>query len=212
MNPREIDNKIAALQEKRTRANSKRKSALLSARNLYGGHKAGYQEIMDALLDNQDQSSAKRYLGIIDTEEREALEAEKQIEALNAEYAEDPWSRFYLVSGNNGHIHSSTECSTCHRGRQRTRFAWLTDLSGKTEEEAVESQGAILCSVCFPSAPVEWTNYWELKAQKSSEDACPGSGTTEHTNMWRNRRYATCDHCAKSVSLVSGGKMRKHKA
>ena len=75
------------------------------------------------------------------------------------------WSRFFLVTNTNGHIHSSTACSTC---RFDTDFRWLPTLSGLTEVEAVEAHGEILCSVCFPSAPVEWTN-GESKASKEAK-------------------------------------------
>lgn len=70
-------------------------------------------------------------------------------------YYEHRWSRFFLVNNVGGHIHSSTGCSTC---RYDTSFSWLPELSGLTEADAVEAYGSILCSVCFPSAPVEWTN------------------------------------------------------
>lgn len=63
------------------------------------------------------------------------------------------WSRFYLVLG--GHIHSSKGCHTC---TLTTLFSWLPELSGLSEADAVEAHGEILCSVCFPSAPVAWTN------------------------------------------------------
>lgn len=62
------------------------------------------------------------------------------------------WSRFFLVQ--DGHIHRSMRCSTCYIS---TSFSWLPDLSGMTEAEAVAEYGGILCSVCYPSAPVEWT-------------------------------------------------------
>ncbi len=75
------------------------------------------------------------------------------------------WSRFFLVTNTNGHIHSSLNCSTC---RIDTQFAWLPTLSGLTEAEAVEAHGSILCSVCFPSAPVEWTN-GESKAAQAAK-------------------------------------------
>jgi hypothetical protein len=65
------------------------------------------------------------------------------------------WSRFFLVTNTNGHIHRSMSCSTCFYS---TQFSWLTELSGLTEAEAVAEYGEILCTVCFPSAPVEWTN------------------------------------------------------
>lgn len=64
------------------------------------------------------------------------------------------WQRFWLVTNVNGHIHRTRACSTCY---VTTRFALLPDLSGSDEAAAVEEQGGILCSVCFPDAPTEWT-------------------------------------------------------
>jgi hypothetical protein len=85
--------------------------------------------------------------------EREALLA--RASDAEAPYREHPWSRFFLVTNNNGHIHRRMSCSTC---RPSTVFVWLTELSGTDEETAVREIGEILCSVCFPSAPVGWTN------------------------------------------------------
>ena len=52
------------------------------------------------------------------------------------------------------HIHSST---SCHTLRPTTKIGWLPELSGLTESDAVDEWGEILCSHCFPSAPVAWT-------------------------------------------------------
>lgn len=88
-------------------------------------------------------------------ETREAIAAnEKACEPLNAEYETKPWSRFFLVNNRGGHIHSTMACHSC---RITTSFAWLPDMSGLTEKDAVEAYGPHLCSKCFPSAPVEWT-------------------------------------------------------
>lgn len=65
------------------------------------------------------------------------------------------WTRFYYVQNQNGHIHKDMYCSTCYA---TTQYQWLTDLSDQTEAEAVASFGEVLCSVCYPSAPTEWTN------------------------------------------------------
>lgn len=65
------------------------------------------------------------------------------------------WSRFFLVTSSDGHIHSSMGCPTCNF---RTEFAWLPELSGLTPADAVESLGEILCSHCFPDAPTSWTS------------------------------------------------------
>lgn len=65
------------------------------------------------------------------------------------------WSRFYLVTNSGGHIHRSTGCSTCFPS---TQFAFLPEMSGQTDEIVVEAEGEILCSICYPDAPVAWTN------------------------------------------------------
>ena len=61
------------------------------------------------------------------------------------------WNRAFLVAGANGHVHSSTGCSTC---RDSTQYAWMTDYSGADEETIVADAGYRACTVCYPSAPV----------------------------------------------------------
>ena len=74
------------------------------------------------------------------------------------------WSRYYLVTNHDGHIHRSMSCSTCNRGRYRpTSFSWLTELSGLDYEVAVREYGKILCSVCFPEAPTDYTEGDNIK-------------------------------------------------
>jgi hypothetical protein len=136
----------------------------------------------------------------------EAVEAE--IYALDCIFAANPWSRFFIVPG--GHIHSSMECSTCNNGHEPTRFGWLPQLSGKSEAEAVADQGSLLCTICFPSAPVEWTNFYEEKAAAKKAAQCPGSGTYDYDRETA-RRYATCNHCGGWASVTTTGKMRAHK-
>lgn len=60
------------------------------------------------------------------------------------------WSRFFLVTNGNGHVHRETNCSTCF---PTTRFAWLVELAGADEAEMVATYGSDACTVCFPSAP-----------------------------------------------------------
>lgn len=119
------------------------------------------------------------------------------------------WSRFYIVPG--GHIHNSMGCSTCNKGGIATQFGWLPEISGLTEEEAVNKHGKILCSVCFPSAPVEWT------MGEEEDDVCPGSGTMKFENGYRygyaSGNGGTCSYCGKFVGLKSkmDHGMRKHR-
>lgn len=106
------------------------------------------------------EEAAKR-LEVAEAALAEASEARVKVEA---EY--EGWSRFFLVNNNNGHIHRTTSCSTCY---WTTSFSWLPALSGLTEAEAVEEWGGILCSVCFPTAPVEWTTGTNKKTAAEKE-------------------------------------------
>jgi hypothetical protein len=90
---------------------------------------------------------------LIDADKALAI-AEAARYAAEREYG--GWSRFFLLTSSaHGHIHRNMRCSTC---RWDSQYAWLPELSGLTEADAVAEYGSILCSVCFPSAPVEWTN------------------------------------------------------
>jgi hypothetical protein len=107
-------------------------------------------------------------------------ELEAEAAPLHALYSEHRWSRFFLVLNTNGHIHRDMSCSTCFI---TTDFGWLPELSGLTEADAVEQQGEILCSVCFPSAPVEWTNGRSNtdKAAKSEREAAKAERLAKKT-------------------------------
>ena len=61
------------------------------------------------------------------------------------------WARYYLVLNSNGHVHSSTYCSSCF---PTTQYAWLVEQSGMTPEALVELAGESACTDCFPWAPV----------------------------------------------------------
>jgi hypothetical protein len=61
------------------------------------------------------------------------------------------WSRFYQVFGPKGHVHRSTECTTCF---ETTQFGWVTEMSAMTDDEAVSLAGERCCTICFPEAPV----------------------------------------------------------
>lgn len=74
----------------------------------------------------------------------------EQLETLDAEFdRRGGWSRFFMAQSTGGHIHSSTECSTCNRAGKPTSFGWMTELSGQSEEQAVAEGGPVLCTVCF---------------------------------------------------------------
>ncbi|QFP94828.1 hypothetical protein SEA_MARSHAWN_42 [Mycobacterium phage Marshawn] len=114
------------------------------------------------------------------------------------------WQRFFLVP--DGHIHATRACSSL---RITTKIGWLPELSGETEAEAVAAHGAMLCTKCFPSAPVEYTRGLDAPA-----DQCEGSGG-RYVEGTLNRRYRSaygeCGGCHTVQTVTQYGVMRKHK-
>jgi hypothetical protein len=96
--------------------------------------------------------------------ESEITRLQAEAAPLDAEYRRRHWSRFFLVS--DGHVHSSMSCHTC---TWTTRFGWLPAMSGKTEADAVAEYGSMMCTVCFPSAPVDVVG--RVQALAASEKA-----------------------------------------
>jgi hypothetical protein len=140
----------------------------------------------------------------LETLTNEANALAKVAIGVDAEY--EGWNRFFLVQ----HIHSSQHCSSF---RPTTRIGWLPNLSGLTEAEAVAEHGAILCTICFPSAPTEWTMGKEAPA-----DQCEGSGTSAYNNLPRRLNpygygnWVTCPTCAKTIGVRgSAQRIPKHK-
>lgn len=88
--------------------------------------------------------------------EKLALKAAKDA-IVEHEAAYTGWQRFLLVTSSAGLVHATMDCHTCNKGRKLTQFALLPDFSGRPVEQLVEAVGPALCSVCFPQAPVEWT-------------------------------------------------------
>lgn len=93
----------------------------------------------------------------------QADEYTPQIDAITAQitpYNEEfdrrgGWTRAFLVQNTGGHVHANMNCSTCY---PTTRYAWLTDYSGKDEEQIVYAAGELACTTCYPSAPTEVLN------------------------------------------------------
>lgn len=120
----------------------------------------------------QDWAAVEPHILTIERAIAEGLCREEHVERLEAakaalshavaacrevedEYRRRPWRRYWLVTSSDGHVHRSTCCSTCNKGKSATGFALVPYLSGKDSAEAVADLGPALCSVCFPEAPVE---------------------------------------------------------
>ena len=141
--------------------------------------------------------------------------AAKVSSAMDAYYAAEAeyegWSRFFLVPA--GHIHRSMSCSTCNNGRSATTFSWLPQLSGLTEADAVAAHGAWLCTTCFPTAPVEYTNADALAKEAKKAARCSGSGEAPVEYHATYRNYGKCSGCDKwETTNDRSGLIRAHKA
>jgi hypothetical protein len=159
---------------------------------------------------NQTEARQAEYAGRIagleaKLDEMRPVREEKRQAAIDFDEANyEGWNRFFLVQ----HIHSNRYCSSF---RPTTRVGWLPSVSGLTEAEAVAEHGATLCTICFPSAPVE------LTTPKVDDSVCPGSGkgyNREHLTG-RERSYygksGFCSVCDTRQVVTATGAIRKHK-
>lgn len=187
-----------------------------------------YQGTLDAVdagtyrsswIDQYDRPKYERHVAEFTAKVAALREQARQIireeEPFTAEYIRrGGWTRFYSVQG--GHIHSSMDCSTCNKMGKATRFGWLPEWSGRSEDEALaalvsESSKTVLCTVCFPSAPVEWT------VPRQDDSTCSGSGKfvnrdLPHRTGYYSGNWATCEgECGQRQTVLKGGKIRKHK-
>lgn len=153
------------------------------------------QESLDLLIEKADALSVQ------------AMHIQHETLPFEAEFKRrGGWSRFFLVRNNGGHIHSSMHCNTCF---STTRFGWLPEISGLTEAEAVAKHGAILCTVCYPTAPTHWTD-------RHDDSVCEGSGKHYVDSLPFRRGFAagnwgTCSGCGTRQTISKIGSIRKHK-
>lgn len=97
---------------------------------------------------------------------------ESKLQTFDSEWVRrGRWTRAFLATGGNGHVHSSRGCSTCNKGEEPTRFAWMTEYSGQSEAEIVDAAGERACTVCYPSAPVSTLNKPTKMFSKEERDA-----------------------------------------
>jgi hypothetical protein len=87
-----------------------------------------------------------------------------------------------------------------------TAWSWLPELSGLEEDDAVEAQGPRLCSVCYPSAPTEWTLGLPAKIDPKR---CPGSSQLVMP-FKKYGHYGQCPECGGSFAMSTTGKLRPH--
>lgn len=155
--------------------------------------------------------SAHRAITRYDAAKAEVARILELTKPLNDEFVRrGGWSRFFVVQNNNGHIHSSMNCQTCNRNGIPTAFGWTPQLSGKTEAEAVAELGPTMCTVCFPSAPVEWTMGKQQTAEEAAADGKCLNRKAANLKRYGMSLAGDCDVCgARGVGATDAG-LRKH--
>jgi hypothetical protein len=126
------------------------------------------------------------------------------------------WTRAYLVTNDDGHIHRSTNCQSLHR---TTQLAWLPELSGADDEQIIAHAGFSACTFCYPDAPTHPSFIKGQQEAAAAEQAkqnarCPGSGTYAAPGSYDARLHSPwtrCPECGEGVSVTSTGKLRAHK-
>lgn len=136
--------------------------------------------------------------------------AQEHVYELNKQYTN--WRRFWLVPG--GHLHDIYDCSSCHKAGKITEMSWIYDLSGLSLETAVDKYGKIICSICYPEAPTDWSS--QVDGQRDREEGrCAGSGGPSEEGVFDYRRrtnYGTCPDChGRFVISPASGVLRAHK-
>ena len=214
----ELDGQYARLEAQRDKLISAVRSTL-KERPVYRGRRAVFtrpaDESVAALLAKlagdelpawqaRDSREVLAHLSAVEQQMRDNRAAADELDAVWA--ANGHWSRFFLVPG--GHIHRDISHSRCSR-QPTTTHAWAPQLSGGTEEETVAEHGPLLCTVCFPSAPVEWTVGHPKPARCAGSGKAPAEGTRKKTGM---RAYGDCPECGYRGQLnPSTWAVRAHK-
>jgi len=195
---------------------------------------------VDQLIDLHRQghpklAAAGREVAAVETARADLHEALGPVEEIDREFKSRPWSRYWLVTSSDGHIHRSPSCSTCNKGREPTGFALVPYLSGRTAPEAVADLGPALCSRCFPEAPVESQEQARIPArvalalaeegceaflaarEKARQEAarraserCPGAGQVPQGPPDR-RGEVRCPACGRRSRVTRRGVLEAHK-
>lgn len=227
--PREIDTKLAELYGARAQHWDSVDKALETIHRKIGDPKTrrGYslshqQARADAAQALEDGTVGRFHRDVLTNALAALAEHEAQVDALNAEiapldaeYDRRRWTRYVVVIANGGHIHSGTRCQG-GTIRPTTKVTWQPALSGKSVANAVDQLGPTLCTLCFPSAPVKWTQ-GTPEAQAKADGTCTGSGKGYEPGTWKRNGpngygTATCTGCNTTRATTPAHRVKKHQA
>jgi len=170
-----------------------------------------YSESIGSVIDSvsPDNTRVQEIIAKYRQARAEANEIGIRINNLNAIYLQHKWTRAYLVTNTNGHVHKNQNCSTCFPS---THYQWLVQYSGSPEEDIVSDAGQDACTVCYPSAPAEVLNrpsviVTEEKLEKEARKA----ERAEAKKVREAKRIASAPTVDGSELLVSDGYKRNDK-
>jgi hypothetical protein len=124
------------------------------------------QAMIDAGDEPTNYSGRPRPSNLLaECQEKSNVVAEVWNRIATHERAYTGWQRFFLVTSSAGLVHKDMHCHTCNKGRKATTFALVASFSGTPVNQIVEAVGPLLCSVCFPQAPVEWQEQDRIPAR-----------------------------------------------
>lgn len=121
------------------------------------------------------------------------LDLDDLMRPYNQEFNRRPWTRAWLVTNSNGHVHNNRNCRTCFH---TTQFYWLTQYSGASDVKIVTDAGEKACTVCFPDAPVD------LLRRKSSIE------TKEQVERRELRAAKAAERAVKEITNPDGTRLR----
>jgi hypothetical protein len=117
------------------------------------------------------------------------------------------WTRAFLaITNSKGHVHSWQRCSTLHRGEYMTTLHWMTDYSGKTQDEIIEAAGERACTVCYPDAPVD-------KRNRPTVMFSPDEIAAEQARQQRatDKAARAAKAAAKGIVAADGSQLKDHR-
>lgn len=153
--PSEIDTELHEIE--------KRAGAIAARRDQQQQYAASYRESLTRQQNGEIGYYSYDAAGLAEIVAK-VRELHAQVTAIMAEgdphraefKARDGWTRAWIVTNNNGHVHNTKRCATCNNGEYATNFEFLPQVSGQDELEIVKQAGERACTVCYPTAPVEY--------------------------------------------------------
>lgn len=206
VDPREHDEAEAELFHTLGQAQSRLHSAAESLHRQVGDTKKDrwtrrerWALTMDEVIVKAEQAAPSTLKAYLDTlAEVQALHA--AIDEAERVWREHGWSRYILCLSANGHIHNYTGCHTL---RANTQLQWHPEFSGLSEADAVNGVGSrdglgpILCTHCYPSAPVEFKRD-------------PAEVNRERTAGTRDAERAARDEAKAAKNLTEDQQFKNH--